>query len=226
MMVDTPSVEFMNVMEVALLGLGTGLALIIAIGAQNVYVLRMGIAGTHVLPIVLVCAASDAVLIAAGILGLGPLISAAPGVLMAFRWVGAAFLLVYALLAARRAWRPAVLDAGTINSAVPASAAQAPAKAASLGAALATVLALTWLNPHVYLDTVLLLGSLANTHGSSLRWAFGVGAMLGSVLWFSALGFGAAKLRTFFAKKSSWRILDSVIALTMLALAVKLAVGR
>jgi L-lysine exporter family protein LysE/ArgO len=131
------------------------------------------------------------------------------------RWVGAAFLAFYGVLAARRALRPTRLT--------PGDDATAP-RAASALAVAGTCLALTWLNPHVYLDTVLLLGSVANTHGSA-RWAFGAGAGAGSILWFSALGFGARLLAPLFAKPIAWRVLDGVIAVVMLALAVMLAVS-
>jgi L-lysine exporter family protein LysE/ArgO len=198
-----------------LLGLGTGLALIIAIGAQNAYVLRLGIAGhlRVLVPVVLVCALSDAVLIAAGVLGIGAVLLAAPVALVVIRVVGSGFLIVYGLLAARRVFRPAAL--------VPAEA----ARAVTPRAAIATVIALTWLNPHVYLDTVILLGSLANQQGAVERWWWAAGAIAASVLWFSGLGFGARLLRPFFARPVSWRVLDAFIALVMLTLGIRLAVG-
>jgi L-lysine exporter family protein LysE/ArgO len=200
-------------LQAALLGLGTGLALIVAIGAQNAFVLRQGISGEHVAVTVLICALSDAVLIAAGILGIGTLIEAAPAVVVVIRFAGAAFLLAYGILAAKRAIRPGALTA---------AAQQGPL---SRKAAVATVLALTWLNPHVYLDTVLLLGSVANSQAAGARWWFGGGAMLGSILWFSALGFGARLLRPFFAKPMSWRVLDALIAVVMFALGLRMAFG-
>ena len=196
----------------ALAGLGFGLSLIVAIGAQNAFVLRQGLRREHVLAVVLVCALSDAVLILLGIAGAGAVIEAVPVVLTVVRYAGAAFLLVYGLLAARRALRPAVLTA------------DGPAVRASLAATVGTTLALTWLNPHVYLDTVVLLGSIANTHGDG-RWWFGVGAVLGSIIWFTALGYGARLLQPVFAKPAAWRVLDAVIAVVMVALAVSLVVG-
>jgi L-lysine exporter family protein LysE/ArgO len=195
------------------LGLGTGLALIVAIGTQNAFVLRQGIRGEHVAAVVLICAASEAVLIAAGVAGVGALIKQAPLVVDVARFAGAAFLLAYGAMAARRAIRPGALQA----SGSPA--------AASAGGAIATVLALTWLNPHVYVDTVLLLGSVANQQGPGLRWWFGAGAVAASIIWFSALGFGARALRPFFARPSSWRVLDGVIAVIMVALGFSLAFG-
>lgn len=203
-----------DVLHAAGLGLGTGLALIVAIGAQNAFVLRQGIRGEHVGPIVAVCAISDAVLIAAGVLGTGALITAAPAAVVVLRYVGAAFLVTYGVMAARRILKPQALVSADPES-----------PGAGLARALATVLALTWLNPHVYLDTVLLLGSVANAQADGLQWWFGAGAMLGSVLWFCSLGFGAKLLRGFFARPASWRILDGGIAVTMMGLGVGLALG-
>jgi L-lysine exporter family protein LysE/ArgO len=197
---------------VLLSGLGFGLSLIVAIGAQNAFVLRQGLLREHVLPVVLVCALSDAVLIAAGIAGAGAVFALAPVVLTVVTYAGAAFLLGYAVIAARRAIRPSALTAG------------GPAVAKTLAATVATCLALTWLNPHVYLDTVVLLGSIANTHGDE-RWWFGTGAVIGSVVWFAALGFGARLLQPVFARPVAWRVLDVVIAVVMAALAVSLVVG-
>ena len=193
-------------------GLGFGLSLIVAIGAQNAFVLRQGLRREHVLAVVVVCAASDALLIAAGVGGLGSLLQLAPWLLVVVRIGGAAFLIVYGILAARRALRPKTLE--STDATVPQR----------LLPVLATVLALTWLNPHVYLDTIVLLGSIAATHGDD-RWWFGAGAALGSLLWFTALGFGARLLRPLFARPTSWRVLDGVIAVVMLALAVSLVVG-
>ena len=192
-------------------GLGLGLSLIVAIGAQNAFVLRQGLRLEHVAAVVAVCAVSDAVLIAAGVAGAGAVVAAAPGVVQVVSLAGALFLLGYGLMAARRALRPGVLlpDAGG-----------APA---GLTATLVTSLALTWLNPHVYLDTVVLLGSLASTYAGQ-RWWFGAGAAAGSVLWFTGLGYGARLLRPVFARPAAWRVLDAVIAVVMLLLAASLAV--
>ena len=198
----------------ALAGLGLGLSLIIAIGAQNAFVLRQGLRREHVLLVVAICAISDLVLIAVGIGGGGLLFTAVPWLVEVVRWVGAAFLLLYGLFAARRALRPSRLTPD--DTAVP--------KRAGALAVAATCLALTWLNPHVYLDTVLLLGSVANTHGAA-RWAFGAGAGLGSILWFTTLGFGARLLAPLFARPIAWRVLDAIIAVVMIVLAVSLAVS-
>ncbi len=198
----------------ALAGLGLGLSLIIAIGAQNAFVLRQGLRREHVLLVVAICALSDLVLIALGIGGAGLLFTAVPWLVDLVRWVGAAFLLLYGLFAARLALRPSKLSADESGS---------PSRTGALAVA-ATCLALTWLNPHVYLDTVVLLGSVASTHGQA-RWAFGVGAGLGSILWFSALGFGARLLAPLFARPIAWRVLDAIIAAVMIVLAVTLAVS-
>jgi L-lysine exporter family protein LysE/ArgO len=205
--------DFTGLLTPAALGFGTGLALIVAIGSQNAFVLRQGIRGEHVTAVVLVCSVSDAVLIAAGIAGVGALLQANPVVVGVVRFAGAAFLVAYGVMAARRALRPGALTASGRQPAV------------GIGAALSTVLALTWLNPHVYLDTVLLLGSVANQQTQDLRWWFGAGAITASVAWFSALGFGARVLRPFFARPSSWRILDGFVAAVMLTLGMRLAVG-
>lgn len=197
-------------------GLGLGLSLIIAIGAQNAYVLRQGIRREHVLAVVIICAVSDAVLIVAGVAGLGFLIERMPWLIVIARWLGAAFLLVYGLLAARRALR------GTGESLT--GDAPDDAKAAGrLTGVILTTLALTWLNPHVYLDTVLMLGSIAATHGDE-RWVFAAGAVGASVLWFSALGYGAQRLSRRLSTPRAWRIVDAVIALIMIGLAVSLVV--
>ena len=195
-----------------LTGLGFGLSLIVAIGAQNAFVLRQGLLREHVLPVVVVCAASDAVLIVAGIAGLGSLLDLAPWLVDVMRVAGAAFLLTYVLLAARRAWRPGAVDA------------RADRTGARLWPVVTTAVALKWLNPHVYLDTVVLLGSVADTHGDD-RWWFGTGAVAGSVIWFTALGFGARLLQPVFVKPSAWRVLDAVIAVVMVLIAVTLLHG-
>ncbi len=196
----------------AIAGLGLGLSLIIAIGAQNAFVLRQGLRGEHLLPVVAVCALSDALLITAGVAGAGVLLDRVPWLLPVFRFGGAAFLLGYAAVAARRALRPMALRADTTGA------------GASLATTVTTALALTWLNPHVYLDTVVLLGSIAQTYGDLRAW-FATGAVTGSVAWFTALGFGARLLRPLFARPVSWRVLDGGIAVVMLGIAVSLVAG-
>lgn len=197
-------------------GLGLGLSLIIAIGAQNAYVLRQGVRREHVLAVVVVCAASDAILIVAGVAGLGYVIEQLPWVIVIVRWLGAAFLLGYGLLAARRALRGTGESLDTDSDRVSRNGTR-------LAPIVMTVLALTWLNPHVYLDTVLMLGSIAAAHGED-RWVFASGAVLASIIWFSALGYGARRLSRWLNTPRAWRILDGMIAVMMIALAVMLIV--
>ena len=192
-------------------GLALGLGLIVAIGAQNAFVLRQGLRLEHVTAVVAVCAASDLALIAAGVLGAGAALSRVPWLIPAVCFAGAVFLLAYGLLAARRALRPGAL--------VP----DAAGARTGLAVTVATCLALTWLNPHVYLDTVVLLGSMSSTYGDH-RWEFAAGAGVASLLWFTGLGYGARLLRPVFARPAAWRVLDAVIAAVMGALGVSLAV--
>ncbi|WP_217177585.1 LysE/ArgO family amino acid transporter [Streptomyces sp. AC495_CC817] len=210
-------------MLTVLAGLGLGLSLIVAIGAQNVFVLRQGIRREHVLAVVVICALSDALLILAGVAGLGYVISAAPWLVVVARWAGGLFLLAYGLLAARRAWRGGetlTVDGG--DAAEPAPTGRtATLTRTRLAPVILTTLALTWLNPHVYLDTVLMLGSIAATHGAD-RWLFAAGAIAASILWFTALGFGARYLGRWLRTERSWRVLDAVIAVVMITLAVSL----
>ena len=196
-----------------LAGLGLGFSLIVAIGAQNAYVLRQGLRREHVLAVVLICALSDLALITLGVAGAGFVFALVPWLTTVVRFAGAAFLLVYAILAARRALRPAK----GLN------AAETPART-SLAIVISTALALTWLNPHVYLDTLVLLGSIATTHGDD-RWWFGVGAGFASIAWFTLLGFGARLLAPVFARPLAWRILDGLIAVVMFAIAISLVIG-
>lgn len=193
-----------------LTGFLIGAGLIVAIGAQNAFVLRQGLARRHVLPVVAVCAGSDAVLIALGVAGLGRLVTASPLLLEVATWGGAAFLGGYAVIAFRRALRPGVLgpDEG---------------RALGLGGAVAACLAFTWLNPHVYLDTVVLVGSLSARFEGAARLAYAAGAMAASVLWFAALGYGARLLAPLFARPAAWRMLDGLIGLVMALLAAMLA---
>jgi L-lysine exporter family protein LysE/ArgO len=194
-----------------LIGFLASFTLIAAIGAQNAFVLRQGIRREHVLPVVAVCTVSDIVLISAGIAGFGALISAHPNVVDVAKFGGAAFLIGYGLLAARRALRPSALTPSE----------SAPARLLEV---IVTCLALTWLNPHVYLDTVVLLGALANEHRDD-RWMFGIGAVTASAVWFVSLGLGARRLAGLFATPSTWRILDSLIAVMMIGLGLSLALS-
>ena len=189
-----------------LAGFATALSLIVAIGAQNAFVLRQGLRREHVLPVVLTCALSDALLISGGILGLGALLTRNQLALDIAKFGGAAFLYTYAFLAAKRALRP-----GSITP-----AGHAPA---ALRSVVLTCLAFTYLNPHVYLDTVVLLGSLANQRGTDGRWLYGLGAVTASFTWFFSLGFFSRRLSPIFARPRAWQVLDSAIALLMAGLA-------
>jgi L-lysine exporter family protein LysE/ArgO len=191
-------------------GLLTGLSLIVAIGAQNAFVLRQGLSRQHLGTVVAICAASDVVLIAAGVAGVGALVSTHPTLLTVVRWVGAGYLTwfgVRSLLAARTS------HALTANA--------VPAKAS----VVLTAVALTWLNPHVYLDTVLMLGNVANSRGPDGRWWFAAGAALASVCWFAGLGYSARAAAHWIGKPAVWRVLDVLIGLTMFAIAVLLLAG-
>jgi L-lysine exporter family protein LysE/ArgO len=207
------------VLNSSLAGLLTGLSLIVAIGAQNAFVLRQGLRRAHVGPVVTVCTLSDVVLIVAGVTGIGAVIQHADWALQAVRWFGVAFLTWYGLSSAWRARHPSALSAPPDGD---ASAARAPG--VGLAPTLRRTFALTWLNPHVYLDTVVLLGSIANTHGHSGRWPFAVGAAVGSTLWFTGLGFGARFAAPLLTTPRAWQVLDLLIAATMLAIAAKLAI--
>lgn len=190
-------------------GLTTGLSLIVAIGAQNAYVLRQGLARNHIGIVVAICAGADALLILAGVSGVGVIVSRHEAVLTVLVWIGAAYLIGFGLLSFRRASRPQTL--------VPAAA-----NGRGRNAVIAATLALTFLNPHVYLDTVLMLGSIANQYGPQGRWWFGGGAVLGSIVWFTGLGSGARSAAHIFAKPLTWRVLDTIIGIVMIALAIKL----
>ena len=211
MLVSFPPTSPSIGLDSAFAGLLTGLSLIVAIGAQNAYLLRQGLRRSHVGPVVAVCALSDFILIVAGVSGIGVIVTHAGWALVVVRWLGAAFLTWYGLSSAWRARRPA---AGL--------AASRPGQAGSAGSVVRRAVALTWLNPHVYLDTVLLLGSVAAGYGTH-RWLFAVGAGAASVLWFSGLGFGARFARPVFARPAAWRLLDSAIAVIMILIGVRMA---
>ena len=193
----------------AIAGLLLGGSLIIAIGAQNAFILRQGLLRQHVFVLCLICALSDAVLIGLGVAGLGAIISGSESLIGAVTLGGAAFLAVYAVMALKRAISPSALHA----------ARTAPG---SLKAAVLTCLAFTFLNPHVYLDTVLLVGGLSGRYEGTARLAFALGAMSASFIWFFGLGYGARVLEPLFARPSAWRVLDGLIALVMAALSVSL----
>lgn len=249
----------------ALAGFLTGGSLIVAIGAQNAYVLRQGLHRHHVGGVVALCAISDAVLITAGVAGVGTIVERTPWVIDVVRWLGVAFLLWYAAQSLRQAFVPQSLQAqslqaqspdpeslddrlpagkdadpttpgavptpatGTASAAHPRLAVRAPAEPRRT--VLGRAAALTWLNPHVYLDTVLLIGSIAATHahqsshGIDGRWWFAIGAVAASFAWFSALGFGARAMAPVLERPRAWQVLEVVIAATMVFVAAKLALG-
>ncbi len=193
-------------------GLLTGLTLIVAIGAQNAFLLRQGLRRVRVGAIVAICTLSDFALIVAGVSGIGIVVQHAGWALVGVRWFGVAFLAWYGLSSAWRARRRDALSA-------------APDDPRSRHAVLRRAFAFTWLNPHVYLDTVVLLGSVANAHGPAGRWWFAAGACLASALWFTSLGYGARLVAPLLATPRAWQVLDLLIATTMLLLAVKLALA-
>ena len=191
-------------------GFVAGGSLIFAIGSQNAFVLRQGLQRRHVGRVVLICALGDIGLILAGVGGVGLVVHQWPALLQVLRWAGAGFLATYGLMAARRAWQ------GT-DALTPADHTQSGARRAILAC-----LAFTFLNPHVYLDTMVLLGSLSTRYAGSARWAFALGACCASVLWFVSLGYGARLLLPVFRNPHAWRVLDALIAVFMLVLAVLL----
>lgn len=198
-------------MNAALAGFALGFSLILAIGAQNAFVLRQGLRGAHVLAVVLACAISDALLIAGGVAGFGALAEAVPLFETVMRWGGAAFLVWYGARNFLSAWHggEALKDQGDSTQ--------------SLKAAVMTCLALTWLNPHVYLDTVVLIGSISAQYDN--RLAFGLGAMTASFVFFFSLGYGARALRPLFTSARAWQVLDIIVGLTMWGIAAKLILG-
>lgn len=192
-------------------GFALGFSLILAIGAQNAFVLRQGVRREHVLATVLICAFSDAILIAAGVTGFGALAQAVPGLEWGMRLFGAIFLLFYGARAFRAAWSGGqALDAG------------GEARHSLRGVAM-TVLALTWLNPHVYLDTVVLVGSVAAQYED--RLGFALGAVSASFTFFFMLGYGARLLTPLFAKPGAWRVLDLLVGAVMWTIAARLLLG-
>jgi L-lysine exporter family protein LysE/ArgO len=267
--------RLVTVLLPALSGLGTGLALIVAIGVQNTYLLRLAVTARVrvVAAAVLVCAVSDAVLILAGVLGVGVVVERFPAALVVIRYVGAAFLLTYGVLAARRALRPSgdairvaaeddrvptgvaaggvapsdghrtpsergaipatgcdtVLQPAATPSTAEAARTTVPAPprrtAPAMRTAVLTMLVFTWANPHVYLDTLVFLGSVANQQGVDDRWWWTAGAVAASCLWFGALGFGGRLLRPLFARPLTWRVFDGCVAVVMLVFGVLLVVG-
>jgi len=193
-------------------GFFAGLSLIVAIGAQNAFVIRQGLKRQHVLAVVAICALADAALIALGIAGLGAIIQGLPWLLEGVRWFGVAYLTWFGIKSIRSAFKNQTIDTSGDE-------------AGSLKKAVLAVLGFTFLNPHVYLDTVILLGSISNQFADD-RWIFGFGAMTASIVWFSAIGFGARAASRFMSKPIFWRVLDSLIAVVMFSIAFYLAFAK
>jgi L-lysine exporter family protein LysE/ArgO len=200
------------VVDAVVNGFWLGLGLILAIGAQNAFVLRQGIRGQHVFMVVLACALSDAVLIAVGVGGFAQLVAQAPAILPVVRYGAAAFLMTYGAMAFRSAWR----GGSTLEPATDGVSGR--------WAVLGTCLMLTWLNPHVYLDTVVLLGSVSARYPEH-KFAFGFGACAASFVFFFALGYGARILAPVFARPRAWQVLDLGVGAVMFVIAVKLLIG-
>ena len=193
-------------------GFFAGLGLIVAIGAQNAFVIRQGLTRQHVFVVVAICAIADAALIALGIAGLGAIIQGLPWLLEGVRWFGVAYLTWFGIKSVRSAFKNEVMDISG-------------AQTTSLKKVVAAVLGFTLLNPHVYLDTVILLGSISNQFAED-RWVFGLGAMTASIVWFSSIGFGAKAASRFMSKPIFWRVLDSLIAVVMFSIAFYLAFAK
>lgn len=190
-------------------GFFTGLSLIVAIGAQNAFVIRQGLARQYVLLVVVICTLSDIALIALGAGGLGRIVQSNASFLEVIRWFGVAYLTWFGIKTLRSVFKKEVLTTSEYSS-------------LSIGKIARTTLALTWLNPHVYLDTVILLGTVSNQFKEN-RWIFSAGAMLASTLWFAAIGFGAQSAARFMSRPIFWKILDGVIAVIMFSIAILLA---
>ena len=196
-------------LQALITGFLTGLSLIVAIGAQNAFVLRQGLTRSNVFIVVLICSLSDALLIALGVMGLGTAIESLPALLEVVRWFGVGYLVWFGISSLRKAFKAESLSASD-NS------------AKSIKQAVITTLSLTFLNPHVYLDTVIFVGGLSHQFGDQ-AFVFAIGAMTASFVWFFSLGFGATKLSPLMSKPIFWKILDSFIALVMFTIAISLA---
>ena len=194
--------------QIAVAGFLTGLSLIVAIGAQNAFILRLGLMRAHVGVAVAICAVSDALLIIVGTAGMSALVQSHKSVLRVVAWVGAVYLLYFAFNAIKRVFKTESLSAAETN-------------VMSKKAVVLSVLGFTWLNPHVYLDTVLLVGSIGSQFGTD-RWWFALGASFASLIWFVALGYGSKAAARVMAKPITWRILDIFIAAIMAIIAISL----
>ena len=206
-------------------GFAFGFSLILAIGAQNAYVLRQGLLNRHVFWVCLICAASDAALIAAGVLGVGTLAASSPVAVRIAAGAGAVFLFGYGGMRLRSAARPRAMTTETGEGGEGGGKGGGKGGSETLKAAALTTLALTWLNPHVYLDTVLLLGGISARFAGWGRMFFGLGAIASSFIFFFSLGYGARRLAPIFARPSAWRILDATVALIMFAIAARLTLA-
>lgn len=200
-------------MVASITGFATGFSLILAIGAQNAFVLRQGLLRTHVFPLSLFCALSDALLITAGVLGFGTLVTALPMLPIVMALAGAGFLIVYGAMRFMAAWKG--------NYAM-----ELAGQSRSLGATITIAAAFTWLNPHVYLDTLGLIGAISTSYDSwDERIQFGVGAVAASFVFFFSLGYGARLLAPIMSRPSAWRVLDAIIGVTMWLIALGLLRG-
>jgi L-lysine exporter family protein LysE/ArgO len=195
-------------MNIALTGFLTGLSLIVAIGAQNAFVLRLGLMKSHIGVAVFICALSDALLIFVGTAGMGAIVEANKSLLKAVSWIGAAYLLYFAFTAAKRVFNDQSMSAATET-------------VLTRKQVIISVLGFTWLNPHVYLDTVLLVGSIGGQYGDN-RWIFAFGAALASLIWFVSLGYGSKAAARVMAKPITWKALDVFIAIVMTTIAISL----
>ncbi|MCK6081235.1 LysE family transporter [Microbacterium sp. EYE_5] len=209
-------------------GLGLCLGLIVSIGAQNAIVLRQGLRREHVGLVVLVCVVSDAILQTIGVAGIATIVTAHPWLETLARWAGAAFIVGFAFVSARRAWRGGgSLEAAADDADAPAGAPGAvltKPRTATRTATLLTILAVTWLNPHALVETTVVLGSVAGTHGDA-RWWFLAGGIAASTLWFVVFGYGARYLAPLLRTERAWRILDGGIAVVMVIIAAGLVLG-
>lgn len=200
-------------LSIFLQGFFMGASLIIAIGVQNAFVLRQGIKQRHVFITALTATLCDVTLIAAGVLGFGVIIERFPSLITVVTWGGAAFLFVYGLKSFYRAYKPDTLDQ---------SKAEGMAGDGSVKKTIAVLLAVSLLNPHVYLDTVVLLGGISASHGEPGRYIFGIGAIIAAAVWFFGLAYGARLLSPVFEKPRAWQILDFLIGIVMWGIALLL----
>lgn len=221
----------MNVVALPILlsGFTTQAGIIIAVGAQNAFIIRQGVARSHILPIIVICIAADMMLISLGTQGMGQIVTSHTAVLTALTWLGALVLALYGVMAFRRVYRRvrtlrqsadgSTVAQGTTSSSADTAGTTTPAAENSLKSVVMQCLGFTFLNPGVYLDTIVLLGGIATTYGAHLKWSFATGAMLCSIVWFILLGLMSSKMSRLFRSDYAWIILDSIIGVTMILLA-------